>query len=106
MKTDDSGGAKPKIKEKDSPKNNTSASNIDSGKFRVDAHKGTFAGTFRVEISATGKTGKQIQDPLMGMMVDEFEQIIPKQYNLQSELSVEVTADGPNEYDFALESTP
>ena len=84
----------------------TAGGEIKEGQFIVPRDGGTFTGTFRVEISATRKTGKQVQDPLLGMMVDEFEQIIPKQYNLQSELSVEVTADGPNEYEFALESTP
>ena len=68
-------------------------------------------GKFRVEITASRKTGKQIPDPAAMMdtsegngMIDQYEQYIPPRYNKRSELTVEVTDDGPNEFDFPLTS--
>ena len=76
---------------------------IIEGKFSVSPQQGLFVGTFRVEITASRKTGRQ-EKTLTGQMVDQYEQYLPKRYNRQSELTVEVTEDGPNHFEFALTS--
>ena len=71
-------------------------------------------GKFRVVITAIRKIGKQVADPTAGMMdpkansgmVDEYQQYIPACYNNSSKLTAEVTADGPNRFQFDLESRP
>lgn len=81
----------------------TAGGKIANGKFTILPEQGTFSGTFRVEITASRKTGKQKKDALLGIMVDEYERIIPDRYNRQSELTCEVTADRPNQFAFELE---
>ena len=82
----------------------TAGGKISEGKFSVSPGKGTFVGTFRVEITASRKTGRKKLDPIMGDEVDEMVQFIPERYNRQSELRAEVTAEGPNRFDFTLSS--
>jgi len=82
----------------------TAGGEISNGIFSVKPDKGVMAGSYRVEIIATRKTGKQVMDPLMGTMVDEVIQYVPKKYNHESELTREVTSDGPNEFEFQLTS--
>jgi len=84
----------------------TAGGHITDGKFSIARDKGTFVGTFRVEITATRLTGKKMQDRFTGEMVDESEQFIPARYNRDSELTAEVTADGPNQFEFNLDSQP
>ena len=84
----------------------TAGGRITDGKFFVEPAKGTFAGTFRVEIISSRKTGQKVMDNVMGTMADEYKQIIPVRYNRQSELTAEVKKDGPNKFEFALESQP
>ena len=78
-------------------------SNIDSGKFRVDAHKGTFAGTFRVEIAKYDiipgefMAGKDGPVPIQG-------NILPERYSTKSELTTEIKAGEKNQLHFDLES--
>lgn len=76
----------------------------EDGTYVVDHKGGTFIGVFQVQITAARKTGRQIQDQLTGNMVDEYEQYIPVMYNTETTLEVEVTEDGPNEFDFELKS--
>ena len=38
------------------------------------------------------------------MVVDVMEQYLPARYNRQSELTVEVTKEGPNRFEFTLNS--
>ena len=64
---------------------------------------GTFAGTFRVEITAVRKTGRKVEDRF-GEAIDETEQAIPAQYNRDSGLTADVTEQGPNRFEFALQS--
>ena len=79
----------------------TAGAEIAEGHFYVKSEKGTFSGTFRVAITATRLTGKKVMG-LDLVMIDESEQFIPVRYNRQSELTAEVTEDGPNQFDFAL----
>ena len=90
----------------------TAGGQIVKGRFYIEPDGGTMAGTFRVLITATRKTGKQISDPTAHMMgpnvkhalVDEYEQYIPAHYNKQSELTAEVIAGRQNYFQFALSS--
>lgn len=60
------------------------------------------AGKKRVEITATRQV-QTAQDSPSGQGAFTFESYIPAKYNSQSELTVEVTPEGPNEFDFSLE---
>ena len=82
----------------------TAGSQIREGKFSVAPDQGTFLGKFRVEITATRKTGNTNRSTFAGIEVDEDEyvQFIPARYNLQSELVREVSSGGPNRFEFAL----
>ena len=76
---------------------------IKEGRFLIDRDKGAYSGTFRVEITAARKTGKKVKTPL-GDMIDGYEQYLSERYNRSSELTAEVTEDGPNQFEFALMS--
>ena len=90
----------------------TAGGKIVDGEFTVAAEKGTMEGTFRVQISATRKTGKKVFDPTAEMldsgstdgMIDEIVQYIPARYNKQSELTADVVDGGENRFEFALSS--
>ena len=83
----------------------TAGGQIVQGHFSVAPEGGTLAGTFRVEITATRKTGEQVKDPTLdNALVDRYEQYLPTRYNQQSELTAEVTETGPNRFEFPLSS--
>ena len=82
----------------------TAGADILEGKFVVLPSGGPFAGHFQVQITAAESTGRKIRDPRSGAMIDEYTQYLPARYNRQSELQAEVTASGPNQFDFALAS--
>ena len=81
----------------------SAGSRIENGRFSIESEGGTFVGTFRVEITAMRKTGRKISDPI-GQLVDELEQYLPARYNKQSELTAKVTKEGPNKFEFELQS--
>jgi len=58
---------------------------------------------FRGKITATRETGRKVKT-LIGTVVDRQEQYLPARYNRQSELTAEVTAEGPNRFEFDLVS--
>jgi hypothetical protein len=82
---------------------------IEDGTYAFDHSDGPLPGSYRVEIRATRKTGRQIVDdmrPPGDNRVDEVEQYLPPRYNSKSELTVEV-ARGVNkvkDYDLRLAS--
>jgi len=82
----------------------TAGSEVTDGKFRIAAKEGTHAGKFRVEITASRKTGRQVPDDLGGGMADVYEQYLPARYNAQSELTAEIRANERNELRFVLET--
>ena len=78
---------------------------IMDGRFSIARLDGTFAGEFRVEITASRKTGRQVESPFApGRFTDESVQYLPAQYNSQSELTAQVTDDGANRFEFTLSS--
>lgn len=82
----------------------TAGAEIVNGKFAIRPSGGPFAGGFRVQITAVGATGRKVFDPRSNATIDEYTQILPAQYNSRSQLHAEVTAGGPNRFDFALTS--
>ena len=72
------------------------------GRYRIGAAGGAFAGTFRVEITASRKTDALVYDEFSGQQVAEYRQFLPARYNTQTELRAEVTPGGPNRFDFEL----
>ena len=81
----------------------TAGAEISEGRFSIHRDKGSFAGTFRVEITAWRETGKKFRDP-NGTVVSPSVQYLPPRYNEHSELRAEVTVGGSNEFDFQLHS--
>jgi hypothetical protein len=65
---------------------------IVGGRFSIAAEKGLLPGVFRVEITASRLTGKQIRDPLRGMVPEEI-QFIPAKYNTASQLTLTIPSD-------------
>ena len=49
----------------------TAGGKIANGTFAILPAQGTFTGTFRVEITASRKTGKQTKDAMLDIMVDD-----------------------------------
>jgi hypothetical protein len=82
----------------------TAGAEIAGGKFAIPAAGGTFAGKFRVEITASRLSGKKVADRFSGKPVDAYEQFIPKRYNTESQLTAEVAAAAENRFEFALKS--
>ena len=82
----------------------TAGAAIENGDFQVPDEGGTFTGRFRVEITAKRPTGRKIPDPRTQQLIEEYEQFIPKRYNQESELNIEVSGTGENRFDFSLVS--
>ena len=80
----------------------TAGAPVKNGKFVIDSRKGTFAGRFRVEVTAVRPTGKTTMDSESGQTIDEVEQYLPDRYNRQSELVADVKAGEENALDFDL----
>ena len=83
----------------------TAGGTITDGRFSILPEESLLPGSYRVEIRASRKTGKQKKDLTFGTMVDEIKQYLPAKYNTQSELKAEVKADGDNvlTYELSLE---
>lgn len=79
------------------------AAAIEDGKYQIGPERGAVPGDFRVEISWSKKTGRQIPSADPGIMMDEMQEAIPPQYNAQTTLRRELKA-GENVHDFDLRS--
>jgi hypothetical protein len=82
----------------------TAGAEVVDGKYSISTEGGTFAGKFRVEITASRRSGKKIPDRFTGELVDEYAQYLPERYNTQSELTAEVKGEGENQFEFTLDS--
>jgi len=79
---------------------------IEGGRYSIAADEGPTAGSIRVEIRWTRKTGKKIPaiaPAPQGSFTDETIEAIPVRYNSQTELKVDVQR-GENTFDFNLDS--
>ncbi len=77
---------------------------IKNGEFSIPPDKGVLCGSFRVEITASRKTGKKVRDRMSGEMTELSAQFIHPRYNTNSELTAEVKRGDPNRFEFALRS--
>jgi hypothetical protein len=82
----------------------TAGAEIVGGKFTIPAAGGTFAGKFRVEITASRPTGRKGIDRLTGTPMSGSEQYIPSRYNTESQLTADVKAGAENRLEFAVNS--
>jgi hypothetical protein len=77
---------------------------VQAGRYAIAAARGPFPGRYRVEITASRKTGRVVMAEGFGdETIDESEQFIPAKYNAESTLEVEIKA-GRNTADFDLKS--
>jgi hypothetical protein len=74
---------------------------IKGGKYYLDSDKGLAPGSYKVEIHWMKKTGKQIPSNDPPNMIDETKEAVPKQYNTETTLLIEIKS-GSNQKDFAL----
>ncbi len=79
------------------------AAPIAEGNYEIQAERGAKPGTYRVEVSWSKKTGRQIPSADPGMMHDETKEAIPPQFNTQTTLTRELKP-GENVLDFDLKS--
>jgi hypothetical protein len=77
---------------------------INAGKFELAREQGATPGKYRVEISAYRATARTEFDVDLNAQVPVEVQILPAKYNVKSELEVEVTDGGSNEFEFQLNS--
>ena len=82
----------------------TAGAEIIYGQFSVALECGTFAGQFRVEITASRPTGRKVPGRFTADLVDEVAQYLAAEYNTESRLTAEVKADEENHFEFNLES--
>jgi hypothetical protein len=82
----------------------TAGAEISGGNFSIPTAGGTFAGKFRVEITASRLSGQKAADRFTGKPVDSFEQFIPRRYNTESRLTADVKAGTENRFEFATSS--
>ena len=72
------------------------------GQFALSSKDGLVPATYQVRINASELTGRTIVDPAGDIEIPETREMIPPRYNMQTELTREVTAEGPNRFDFDL----
>lgn len=82
----------------------TAGAKIENGRFSIDTTKGTFAGSFRVEILASRPSGRTTVDPETGEQYAIREQYVPAQYNTESQLTAQIKDDQANRLEFNLAS--
>jgi hypothetical protein len=76
---------------------------IADGRFTVPEAGGPMPGKYRVEIEVAQKTGRKVPHPMLPeRLIDEMTESLPTKYNYQSTLTAEVTAAGPNRFEFPL----
>lgn len=76
---------------------------IEAGEFHIESTRGTFAGKFRVEITASRLTSRMITDR-DGKQVPDQEQYLSKKYNAETILRADVRPGVPNKFTFELSS--
>ena len=82
----------------------TSGGEIVNGKLYVEQQRSVMPGIYRVNIKANRPSGKKEISEYTGEEIEIPEQYLPARYNQKSELSIEVTSSGKNDFEFKLES--
>lgn len=84
----------------------SSGAMIQDGVYNIRQEKGLLAGTYHVELNSPDTTATPAMDRGTpdGRGIPVVPDRIPAEYNLNSNKTVEVTADGDNEFDFDVVS--
>jgi hypothetical protein len=76
---------------------------ITDGAYTVARAEGPAPGSYRVEISRSEPTGRQVPDyDYPGKTVAETRNVVPDRYNVNSELKVDIKDDEQQIFDFPL----
>ena len=75
---------------------------ITDGTYAISKAEGLVPGKYQVSITAAGPTPELPPGTMPGDAPPAPKEPIPKRYNSKTELSKEVTKDGPNTFDFEL----
>ena len=81
----------------------TAGAKIERGRYQVPTKEGLLPGKYHVEIKAMRLTGQKYTDSDTGKQAQAREQFLPAKYNSQTELSVQVSLEGENKFDFELQ---
>ncbi|MCA9249222.1 MAG: hypothetical protein KDA42_19000 [Planctomycetales bacterium] len=76
---------------------------IRDGKFDIPTAKGLKPGAYRVAISSPGGEAPQTPEEIAAGASARALEMLPPKYNGETTLTAEVTAAGPNQFDFHLE---
>ena len=79
------------------------AAPIENGEYKIPPERGAKAGRYRVEISWSKKTGKQVPSADPGMMHEEVQEALPPRFNTESTLTRDLVL-GENLLNFELQS--
>ncbi len=79
---------------------------IQGGEFRIPQDKGLRAGDYQVEINAPDNEGPPVMSPGPGGGIPTARERVPAEYNVNSEKTITVTADGDNHCVFDIVSSP
>ena len=75
---------------------------IEAGRYKIPAQKGLLPGKYQVLVSAPDYKGKKPDPTVAPGAVFQSKELFPEIYNTKSTLVVEVTSQGPNNFDFHL----
>jgi len=78
---------------------------IAGGRYAVEGARGPTPGEYRVEIRASVPSDKQVKGTF-GEATSAMESLIPARYHDNTTLRAEITAAGPNQFDYSLSSSP
>lgn len=76
---------------------------ITNGKFRIAAPNGLEPGTYRVQISSPQGVGQRTPEQIAAGASAPAKERIPSSYNTESQVTIEVTKGGPNEFNWAID---
>ena len=82
----------------------TAGGKIVDAYYELSPKDGLVPGTYKVRINALESTGQTIVDPAGNIEIPEMREAILPRYNMRTELTAEVTVDGPNRFDYDLRS--
>jgi hypothetical protein len=78
---------------------------ISAGTYKIGRSEGPGPGSYRIEISKNVASGRKIPDPeYPGKMMEETQNLIPPQYNINSDLKVDVKNEAEQVFDFSIET--
>lgn len=75
---------------------------IQAGRYKIPMEKGLSPGKYQVLVSAPDYKGKKPDPTAAPGAVYQSKELFPDIYNTKSTLAVEVTTQGPNNFDFHL----